>query len=165
LWRWGYGMPLVGLQYALSLPPNNDYPFDSDSLQFADSIIFLAGSSSKGTVVFVCKPVVSNSWSANHVSSSARVCRLSLVDFTNRGKFPYLAVALSDSSLAVWTYKAALSTNAFKDKALTRVLFPLCRLDYQAVQVSLKQTETDEDHNGETDGKLERNLFFLEFLL
>lgn len=170
LWRWGYGLPLIGLQYALSLPTGNDYSFDTDNLTFADNIIFLAGASQKGSVVFICKPVVSDSWSANNVATDAKICKLSLTDCTKRGDFPYLTIALSDNSLSVWTYKAALSTTAFKDKATKRILFPLCRLDYLSIESAIKSTETDEGENPDSSGTLHRRLIichhiFLRFSL
>jgi len=133
VWQWGHSSPSSNtLQFAMTPPSGGDFSYDSSSLQVADGLMFVAGSSPKGPCVFMCKPTVRETWSANFLSGTGRVTSMSVTPYLNRD-FPFLAVALSDRSVSIWTYKTALSGTASKaNEPSKRWLFPLCRLDASA---------------------------------
>eukprot|EP00531_Pseudo-nitzschia_arenysensis_P008969 CAMPEP_0116119166 /NCGR_PEP_ID=MMETSP0329-20121206/2493_1 /TAXON_ID=697910 /ORGANISM="Pseudo-nitzschia arenysensis, Strain B593" /LENGTH=1930 /DNA_ID=CAMNT_0003612843 /DNA_START=102 /DNA_END=5893 /DNA_ORIENTATION=- len=49
-------------------------------------------------------------------------------NFTDDQRLPYLAVALNDGSLSVWTYDAAVKLNSKSKEAVRKLIFPVCRL-------------------------------------
>ena len=130
VWQWGYGSPHpVALQFVMTPPSGGEFTYDPAMLQVADGLLFVGGYSPMGPCVFMCKPTVRETWSANFLSGSGRVTALSVTPAAKR-EHPYLAVALSDRSTSVWTYKSALSGAASKaNEPSKRWLFPLCRLD------------------------------------
>jgi hypothetical protein len=132
VWQWGYGTPHpVALQFVMSPPSGGDFSYDAKSLLVADNLLFLAGASPKGPCVFISKPSVREAWASNSLGGSGRVSAMDVPSSPTRS-FPYLAIALTDRSLSVWTYKEALGNPASKggkDAATKRWLFPLCRLE------------------------------------
>lgn len=167
IWRWGYGVPLIGLQYVLTMPTEAGMNVDCRSFRIADEIVFMAASSPSGSFMFLCKPVASDTWMANSLETVATVTDVCLVDRMPRGEYPYLVVSFSDNSLSVWTYKLALSKTTFKDVNVNRVLLPLCRLDHSAIHSSLESTPLDETDISEDSGKflLTENLRRIDFLI
>lgn len=131
VWLWGQGFPQpVSLQYIMSPPSGGDFSYDPSSLLVADSLLFLAGQSPKGPCVFISKPSVRESWTSNSLSGSGKVSSMEVLMTADRSR-PYLAVALTDKSISVWTYKSAVEISAakLKEQQAKRWLFPLCRLD------------------------------------
>jgi hypothetical protein len=149
VWQWGYGAPHpVLLQHVMTPPSGGDFTYDAASIQLADGLLFIAGTSPKGPCVFVSKPAVRETWSANFLSGKGRVSAMAVTPDVRRG-FPYLAVALSDRSLSVWTYGSALATGASKgNEASPRYLFPLCRLEGQSVLAEVAAAPLDENESG-----------------
>jgi hypothetical protein len=156
VWNWGHssgdteGGPR--LQSILSPPSGSDFTYDTKSLKVADGCIFVAGASEKGPCVFLNKPTVRETWSANFIAKNTDL-RISSMAVTNAPKsppdpvptssdnesstndscgadhrLPYLAVALNDGSLSVWTYEAATKLTGKTKEAVRKVIFPLCRL-------------------------------------
>ena len=132
VWQWGYGSPHpVTLQYVLSPPSGADFAFDTSSLQNADGLLFLAGQSPKGPCMFMCKPSAKETWSANFLAGSGKIVSVAVTSDLQR-LYPYIAIALDDGTLCVWTYGSALSAAGSRDAAggSKRWLFPLCRLEH-----------------------------------
>lgn len=131
VWQWGQGgIHPVTIQYALSPPSGADFTYEASSLVMADNLIFLAGTSPKGPCVFVSKPAVRESWTANSLPGSGKVSAMEVTPNIERNQ-PYLAIALTDRSVSIWTYREAvegLSTKG-KESGPKRWLFPLCRLE------------------------------------
>jgi hypothetical protein len=127
----GYGgatRPL-SLLTVLSPPSGNDFTYDPQSLLVADSCVFVSGASSKGPCVFLCKHTVKETWSANFVGKdSTRITAMDVTTGTDRVT-PYLAIALTDGTLSVWTYAAAVQMTSKTADSFRRLLFPLCRLE------------------------------------
>jgi hypothetical protein len=153
IWQWGYGGSdqkgghPIALQSVMSPPSGTDFSYQPESLMVRDSCLFVAGASTKGPCVFLSKPTVRETWSANFVGRdaariscmSATLCNRGPVDPDSGGgkgkkgadyteRLPYLAVALTDGSLSVWTYEAATKLTGTTD-AVKRLLFPVCRLE------------------------------------
>eukprot|EP00977_Amphora_coffeiformis_P021909 scaffold10056_cov164-Amphora_coffeaeformis.AAC.6 len=131
VWMWGQGgTHPVSLQYALSPPSGGDFTYDEGSLVMADNLIFLAGTSPKGPCVFVSKPAVRESWTANSLPGSGNVSAMEATPHFDRDQ-PYLAVALTDRSVSIWTYREAVEgvSSKGKESGPKRWLFPLCRLE------------------------------------
>ena len=155
VWNWGhYGDTGSGpvLQSVLSPPSGSDFTYDTKSLKVADGCIFVAGASAKGPCVFLNKPTVRETWSANFIAKNTDL-RITNMAVTNASKndpdpvptsgdeesstmgtlgidqrLPYLAIALNDGSLSVWTYDAAMKINGKSKEAVRKLIFPLCRL-------------------------------------
>ncbi len=154
VWNWGHGDSGGGptLQSVLSPPSGSDFTYDTKSLKVADGCIFVAGASAKGPCVFLNKPSVRETWSANFIAKNTDL-RISSMAVTNASKspadptpksgddessimkscttdkrLPYLAVALNDGSLSVWTYEAAIKINGKTKEAVRKLIFPICRL-------------------------------------
>lgn len=154
VWQWGYGTNHpVSLQFLLSPPSGTDYAYDPESLLAADNCVFIAGQSTKGPCVFMCKPSVRESWSANFLSPSGKVMTMA-VNSNRKRNYPYLAVGMADGSVSVWTYAAALKQVASKkNEPFRRLLYPLCRLEALWVLNSLQPTNFNEDKKQRGDGK------------
>ena len=137
VWQWGYGagsLSPIALQHCLAPPSSGNFIFDASSLQTADGLLFLAGASpDKGPCLFMSKPSVKETWSANFLGASGRITSMAVAGGLKRS-YPYLAIGLSDGSLSIWTYDSALSAQQTKDTSASvpakRWLFPLCRLDH-----------------------------------
>ena len=147
VWDWGQSGPC--LQSVMSPPSGSDFTYDTKSLKVADGCVFVAGASAKGPCVFLNKPTVRETWSANFIAKNTDL-RISSMSVTNASKsppdpvpksgeeegtavttdqrLPYLAVALNDGSLSVWTYEAALKLTEKTKDAVRKLLFPVCRL-------------------------------------
>jgi hypothetical protein len=107
--------------------------------------VFVAGASAKGPCVFMCKPSVRESWSANFLGPSGKITSMA-VTATPKRKHPYLAVGMADGSLSAWTYSVALKQAASKkNEPFRRLLYPLCRLDALWVIKGLQPTSFGED--------------------
>eukprot|EP00934_Nitzschia_sp_Nitz4_P009070 Nitzschia sp. Nitz4//scaffold258_size27474//3690//11194//NITZ4_008184-RA/size27474-augustus-gene-0.31-mRNA-1//1//CDS//3329544482//9060//frame0 len=172
IWQWGYGTSqLVQLQSILSPPSKSDFSYNPTSLLVADSCVFVGGASKKGPCVFMCKPTVKDSWSANFVGKEA--ARIAHMAVTNCSiamdpvlskkqlaagstpvapmptRLPYLAIALTDGSLSVWTYEAVAKVTSKTTETIRRLLFPLCKLEGTRV---LRQCPTMSWEKGESTG-------------
>ena len=134
VWQWGYAAGDISLQYTITPPSGGDFFFDSTTLQVGDGLLFLAGASPKGPCVFMCKAAVKETWSANFLGGSGRVACLAV-------HRPYLAVALDDGSLNVWTYQSALGATKESSK---RWLFPFCRLASQEALTAVDASSLSE---------------------
>ena len=153
IWNWGYysnsdssrnsSTEIIALQAVISPPSGSDFSYDTTSLVVADDCIFIAGASSnKGPCVFLSKPTIRETWSANfvgkntkyHISHMATLPSSSSFNSNNDGsnnndRFPYIAIALTDGTLSVWTYEAATKLHKNSTETVRRLLFPFCRLD------------------------------------
>jgi hypothetical protein len=149
VWQWGYGAPHpVLLQHVMIPPSGGEFTYDAASLQVADGLLFIAGTSKKGPCVFASKPAVRETWSANFISGKGRVSAMAVTPDVKRA-FPYLAVALTDRSLSVWTYRSALASGASKgNEASPSWLFPMCRLEGQSVLADVPATPLNENESG-----------------
>ena len=150
VWNWGHHR--ASLQSVLSPPSGADFTYDTKSLKVADGCVFVAGASAKGPCVFLNKPTVRETWSANFIAKNTDL-RISNMAVTNASKsspdpvpssgdgesntmessatdqrLPYLAVALNDGSLSVWTYEAAIKLTGNTKEAVRKLIYPLCRL-------------------------------------
>jgi len=145
VWQWGYGSTQpISLQYAITPPSGGDFYFDSSTLQNADGLVFLAGASPKGPCIFMCKPLVKETWSANFLGGSGRVTCTTVNPSLKRNN-PYLAIALDDGSLNIWTYSSALASHASKENpASRRWLFPVCRMEHAAALAAVEPTPPSE---------------------
>jgi hypothetical protein len=158
VWQWGYGAPHpVLLQHVMIPPSGGDFSYDAASLQVADGLLFIAGTSKKGPCVFASKPAVRETWSANFLTGKGRVSAMAVTPDIKRA-FPYLAVALTDQSLSVWTYGSALASGSSKgNEASPRWLFPMCRLESQSILAEVPATPLNDDESG---GKGKRSTRF-----
>jgi hypothetical protein len=129
IWQWGYGSSgnLIQLQTVVGPPSGSDFSYNTESLSLSDSCIFVSGASAKGPCVFLCKPTIRDTWSANFVGKES--ARIASMTTTITSDHPYLAIALTDGSLSIWTYEAATRISAKTTEALRRLLFPLCKLE------------------------------------
>lgn len=159
VWQWGYGTTNpVSLQFLLSPPSGTDYFYHPETIVAADNIVFVAGASAKGPCIFMCKPSVRESWSANFLAPSGKVTSMAVTAIIER-THPYMAVGMSDGSLSVWTYAAALKQSASKkNEPVRRLLYPLCRLDALSVLNSLQPTNFWEDKKQKADAKAEAGM-------
>ncbi len=154
VWNWRYGESGGGptLQSVLSPPSGSDFTYDTKTLKVADGCIFVAGASTKGPCVFLSKPSVRETWSANFIAKNTdlRISSMAVTNaarspadpvpksgddensfmknFANDQRLPYLAVALNDGSVSVWTYDAAIKLNSKSKEAVRKLIFPVCRL-------------------------------------
>ena len=141
IWQWGYGTSShpVALQTVLSPPSGSDFIYNTESLLVSDSCVFVSGASPKGPCVFLCKPTVRDTWSANFVGKeAARIACMSVTLCAPQRPYPYLAIALTDGSLSVWTYDAAMTVNSKSTEAFRRLLYPLCRLESTKILLDTK---------------------------
>ena len=136
IWQWGYGTansnhPVATLQSVLSPPSGSDFAYDTHSLKIGDSCVFVSGASQKGPCVFLCKPTVRETWSANFVGKeSVRIASMALTTFPSTSRpYPYLAISLTDGTISVWTYEPAMKVTSKSTEAFRRLLYPLCRLE------------------------------------
>lgn len=152
VWQWGYGSSqLVSLQFLLSPPSGTDYAYDPELVLVADNIVFVAGASAKGPCVFMCKPSLRESWSANFLAPSGKITSMAVTAST---KTPYLAVGMADGSLSVWTYAAALKqATSKKSEPFRRLLYPLCRLDAVWVLNSVQPTNFADENRQNPGGE------------
>ena len=142
VWQWGYGSPHpVLLQYVMAPPNGGEFSYDVGTLQLADGLLFIAGTSPKGPCVFMSKPAVRETWSANFLTAGkGRISAMAVTPDYKRS-FPYLAVALTDKTLSVWTYTSALSSAAPKaNDAAKKWLYPLCQLEGLSILAKLPAT-------------------------
>lgn len=141
VWQWGYGSPHpVLLQYVMAPPSGGDFSYDATSLQLADGLLFIAGTSPKGPCVFMSKPAVRETWSANFLAGKGRISAMAISSDTKRS-FPHIAIAFTDKTVSVWTFAAALSSGASKgNEAAKKWLFPSCRLDAQSTLAKVAPT-------------------------
>ena len=147
IWQWGYatsGHP-IALQSVLSPPSGSDFIYNPLSLLVADSCVFVSGASAKGPCVFLCKPTVRETWSANFVGKEA--ARIACMSVTKSSALveggpnnPYLAIALTDGTLSIWTYEAAMQVSSKTTEVVRRLLYPLCRLEGNRVMMKCPAT-------------------------
>eukprot|EP00980_Cylindrotheca_fusiformis_P028887 scaffold22668_cov161-Cylindrotheca_fusiformis.AAC.4 len=163
VYQWGYagGTDSIQLQSLLSPPSGSDFTYNTTSLLVADSCVFVSGASAKGPCVFLCKPTVRETWSANFVGKHPhRIASMAVTNTTSNVKnrqqrLPYLAIALTDGSLSIWTYHAATQVTSKTTEALRRLLYPLCRLDVrplmnaQVVKLTNKDIFKDDENADE----------------
>ncbi|GKY97024.1 hypothetical protein MPSEU_000661200 [Mayamaea pseudoterrestris] len=130
VWQWGYAAPHpIGLQFAFAPPNGAEFAADPLTLKNADGLLFMAGNSPKGPCVFISKPILRETWSANYLNIPSVISTISVTS-TEKRICPYLAIAMSDGSVSVWTYYAALGgTQAKGNETSKRWLLPLCRLE------------------------------------
>lgn len=159
VWQWGYGSARpVSLQFLLSPPSGTDYAYDPESILSADNVFFCAGASAKGPCVFMCKPSVRESWSANFLAPSGKIVSMAVTSGAKR-KHPFLAVGMADGSVSVWTYAAALKQVASKkNEPFRRLLYPLCRLDALWVLNSVQPTSFAEEKRQKTTDKADAGM-------
>jgi hypothetical protein len=153
VWQWGYGtaQPIV-LQYTITPPSGADYIFDAATLQIADNLVFIAGSSPKGPCVFITKPAARDSWSANFLGGSGFVSALAVTTTSERAH-PFVAVGLTDRSLSVWTYAEAMKPASKDSESSKRWLFPLCRLEAGSVLSSRESKNFVSEEPSDADSK------------
>eukprot|EP00522_Entomoneis_paludosa_P008904 CAMPEP_0172451960 /NCGR_PEP_ID=MMETSP1065-20121228/9758_1 /TAXON_ID=265537 /ORGANISM="Amphiprora paludosa, Strain CCMP125" /LENGTH=3022 /DNA_ID=CAMNT_0013203931 /DNA_START=83 /DNA_END=9152 /DNA_ORIENTATION=- len=164
VWEWGHGFPQpVSLQYIMSPPSGGDFSYETATLVVADNLLFLAGQSPKGPCVFISKPSLRESWTSNSLQGAGKVSSMEVLMTLDRSR-PYLAVALTDKTLSVWTYKAAVEISAAKGKEqqTKRWLFPLCRLDSGRALSSVDSSSLSED--GKPSGNDSKNAGFCTHL-
>lgn len=153
VWQWGYAgsTDLIQLQSLLSPPSGSDFTYNTTSLLVADSCVFVSGASAKGPCVFLCKPTVRETWSANFVGKDAHgIASMAVTSTTGmfksqKKRLPYLAIALTDGSLSIWTYDAATQVTSKTTEALRRLLYPLCRLDTRPLMNAPSMRLTNKD--------------------
>lgn len=145
VWHWSN---LQQLQYVMTPPAGGDFAYDVTTLQVADGLCFLAGSSSKGACVFISKPSVREAWSANFLTGSGTVSAMTVAPDRH-----YLVVALTDMSVTVWTYKSALVRDSTKAQTSKRWLFPLCRLNHAKTMVAERPSSPGPDYKESTAGR------------
>jgi hypothetical protein len=153
VWQWGYAgsTDLIQLQSLLSPPSGSDFTYNTTSLLVADSCVFVSGASAKGPCVFLCKPTVRETWSANFVGKDPHRIASMAVTMTpssvknTQQRLPYLAIALTDGSLSIWTYDAATQVTSKTTEALRRLLYPLCRLDVRPLKNAPVMKLTNKD--------------------
>lgn len=114
----GYHIPTGRVDYVLTPPSGGDFVYNIATLAIAKKLVFLAGASPKGACVFLCRPTVRESWSANFLSGpGVQVTSLAASAIHQ----PWLAIGLTDQTVTLWMY--ITSSNA------KRWLLPLCRLN------------------------------------
>ena len=166
IYQWNHGStnnsstscPLLSV---LIPPSGGDFAYQADSLLMAESCVFLAGlSTHKGPCVFISQPTVKETWSANFVERTGRITTMAVVHASIHSKerpqrgininaqqqrFPYLAIALLDGTISVWTFEAALklaivnkrnNTGTAEPGVARRLLFPVCRLDINSLEIA-----------------------------
>jgi hypothetical protein len=175
VWQWGYGSSnqMIQLQSLLSPPSGSDFSYNPTSLLVADSCVFVSGASSKGPCVFLSKPTVKETWSANFVGKeAARIASMAVTSCgvmtkedsssptkknsatassqtSSSSRLPYLAIALTDGSLSIWTYEAATKVSQKNTSdTVRRLLYPLCKLE--ATKILRTVTPTDWETNTPT---------------
>lgn len=130
VWQWGYAPNRpIALQSLLSPPNHADFSFQSNSLLMADGLVFLSGfARNRGPCIFIARPTIKDTWSANFVSNSqsSSVSCMAVTPHSHR-KHKYLAVALNDGSVSVWTYEHSIDRKQGKEDS--KVILPLCRLE------------------------------------
>jgi hypothetical protein len=137
VWQWGYASSHhpIQLQTIMSPPSGSDFSYNTESLLISDSCVFVSGASAKGPCVFLCKPTIRETWSANFVGKeAARIASMAVtttlvMEDKKPTRLPYLAIALTDGSLNLWTYESATTMSSKTTEGLRRLLFPLCRLE------------------------------------
>ncbi|CAJ1959779.1 unnamed protein product [Cylindrotheca closterium] len=160
-WQWGYAGSIdsIQLQSLLSPPSGSDFSYNATSLLVADSCIFVSGASAKGPCVFLSKPTVRETWTANFVGKDpTRIASMAVttttISTTTKSKpqrLPYLAIGLTDGSLSIWTYQAATAVNSKTTETLRRLLYPLCRLDVRSLKkASATKLSGVAVHDGDT---------------
>ena len=161
IWLWGQaGVHPISIQYSLSPPSGADFTYDAKTLRMADNLIFLAGTSPKGPCVFVSKPSLRESWTANSLPGSGEVSSIEATPHVDRN-LPYLAIGLTDRSVSIWTYREAIESSAMKGKESgpKRWLFPLCRLESTKTLSGIDATSLDPTGTNTGIGKLRGRSF------
>ncbi|KAG7373353.1 hypothetical protein IV203_034077 [Nitzschia inconspicua] len=177
IWQWGYGGSdqkgghPISLQSVLSPPSGSDFSYDIESLTIRDSCVFVAGASAKGPCVLLCKPTVRETWSANFVGrETARIAHMAATigsrgpadpdsgagkkdDYAER--LPYLAIALTDGSISIWTYEAATKLTGKTNETVKRLLFPVCRLEGNKASKSWEVTPWNQKESVDANGVTE----------
>jgi hypothetical protein len=179
-WWYGDGDETGGgprLQSVLSPPSGLDFSYDTKSLKIADGCVFVAGASPKGPCVFLNKPTVRGTWSANFIAKNTdlRISDMAVTNapgsppdpvplssddeskissFGDDRRLPYLAVALNDGSLSVWTYEAAAKLTGKTKEAVRKLLFPLCRLHAMKVLQGCPETALTSKDRSDSDKNL-----------
>eukprot|EP00537_Pseudo-nitzschia_pungens_P005976 CAMPEP_0172360890 /NCGR_PEP_ID=MMETSP1060-20121228/4819_1 /TAXON_ID=37318 /ORGANISM="Pseudo-nitzschia pungens, Strain cf. cingulata" /LENGTH=2771 /DNA_ID=CAMNT_0013082989 /DNA_START=94 /DNA_END=8409 /DNA_ORIENTATION=+ len=170
VWNWGDN---IQIQSVLSPPSGADFTYDTECIVVADGCVFVAGASAKGPCVFLNKPTVRETWSANFIAKNNPDFKITHMAATNCPKsppdpdsassvvdhetvdgerVPYLAIALDDGSLSVWTYEAATRLNATNTEAVRKLLFPLCRLHAHKVLQTCPVTTWSSKEQTTVDG-------------
>lgn len=158
IWQWGYGTTsMIQLQSLLSPPSGSDFSYNPASLLVADSCVFISGASPKGPCVFLSKPTVKETWSANFVGKeAARIANMAVPPTavhtmdapktqTQAPRLALLAIALTDGTVSVWTYDAATKVSAkTTTDTIRRLLYPVCRLETKILRTVIP---TDWEHN------------------
>ncbi|KAL7579236.1 hypothetical protein ACA910_011397 [Epithemia clementina (nom. ined.)] len=153
VWQWGSGFPQpVSLLYVMSPPSGSDFAFESSSLRVAHNLLFLAGQSPKGPCVLISKPAMREAWTSNSLPGSGKISSME-VFMSVDVPLPYVAIALTDKTISVWSYKAATesSGNKSKEQQSKRWLFPLGRLNSGQIMNSLDASSLSVD--GSATGK------------
>jgi len=133
---WNWRVPKISLQFLVTPPSGGDFSFDSRTFRLAEGLLFLGGSSPKGPCIFMCRPSMKETWSANFLGGSGRVSCLEVVQRTCEAPH-YLAAALDDGHISIWTFDIATSLSPAT--TTKRWLYPVCRLDYNS---SLRRART-----------------------
>lgn len=110
VWRWGLCFSDDCSLAAIVLPPNGDDLYcDLSTLQAADCLLFMAGSTTNGACIFICKALEQDTWATNQLPGRGNVCQM-IVTFTTKRENPYLIVARADLTLSVWNYQSAFKS-------------------------------------------------------
>jgi len=130
VWQWGYGPHRpVALQSLVSPPNHADFSYQSNSFLMADGLVFLSGyARSKGPCVFIARPTMKDTWSANFLNASQQlsVTCMAVTPHAHR-KHKFLGIGMNDGTLSVWTYEHSIDRKQGKEDSM--VILPLCRLE------------------------------------
>ena len=155
VWQWGNGFPQsVSLLYIMSPPSGSDFGFEPSSLRVADNLLFLGGQSPKGPCVLVSKPSVREAWTSNSLPGTGKISSME-VFMSVEAPRPYIAIALTDKTISVWSFKAGIEYTGAKGKEQQskRWLAPLCRLNSGQIMNSLDASPLSADGNATGKGK------------
>jgi hypothetical protein len=93
---------------SIILPPTGDSLYcDPSTLQAADGLLFMAGSSPDGACIFICKAFEQDVWVTINLPGKGNVCQMT-VTFTAKRENPYLIISRADLTLSVWNYQSLL---------------------------------------------------------
>ena len=133
-----------------------DFVYDSLSLAVADGLLFLAGSSSRGSCIFVSNCGAEQPWNANYLETDSNITAM---ETTNRqmNSLPLLVIALDDLSVVVWRYVVCDDSS--------RCLFPYCCLEYLSLVRSVTSLSLPGEDDSAGAGTLKIYRFAMTYLL
>ena len=115
--------------------------------------------------MFVSKPAVRESWTANSLPGSGNISAMEVTPHFDRDQ-PYLAVALTDRSVSIWTYREAVEgvSSKGKESGPKRWLFPLCRLESTKTLSGIDATSLNPSGTSTGQGKRDLKTAFYLYL-